>query len=109
MRFKKGASANMTSFRGEVSTNYSELCAVFGAPDHGPNADLDKVTCEWCLEFADGTVATIYDWKTGMTPRGEYEWHIGGHAGSRAVELVTELIQLHRDPLYKMVKEYENQ
>jgi DNA-binding ferritin-like protein len=30
------------------------------------------------LEFEDGTVATIYDWKEYQTPMGLYHWHIGG-------------------------------
>jgi hypothetical protein len=109
MKFNRGANANMTSLRGEITTTFSELCAVFGEPDVGPNADLDKTTCEWHLKFEDGTIATIYDWKTGYTPRGVYDWHIGGYPDSKAVELVTDLINLHRDPLVKMVKNYEPQ
>jgi hypothetical protein len=33
------------------------------------------------LEFEDGTVATIYDWKEYETPTGKYRWHIGGKDG----------------------------
>jgi hypothetical protein len=70
----------MTSYKGYIVTTYQELCEVFGPPDDGPNdLDADKVTCCWRLKFADGTVASIYDWKTGSTPFGEYDWHIGGH------------------------------
>lgn len=78
--FTSDADINMTSYKGYVVTTYQELCEVFGPPDDGPNdLDADKVTCCWRLKFADGTVASIYDWKTGSTPFGEYDWHIGGH------------------------------
>jgi hypothetical protein len=107
MKFTRGANVNMTSLRGEIATTYGELVEIFGPPHSGPNADLDKVTCEWRLKFEDGTVATIYDWKTGYTPRGVYDWHIGGYPDTRVVELVEETIELHRDPLFKMVKNYE--
>ena len=107
MKFTKDANVNMTSLKGEVNTTFSELCEVFGKPDHGPNADMDKVTCEWALKFADGTIATIYDWKTGYTPQNAYSWHIGGHSFD-AVMRVDEVIQMHRDKLYKMVKENTN-
>jgi hypothetical protein len=107
MKFTKDANANMTSLQGETMITYSELVAIFGQPDMGPNADADKVTCEWALKFADGTIATIYDWKTGYTPQNAYSWHIGGHSFD-AVMRVDEVIQMHRDKLYKMVKENTN-
>ena len=80
MPFTSDADINMTSYKGQVLSTYQELCDVFGPPDDGPN-DLqgDKVTCCWRLKFADGTVASIYDWKTGETPFGGYHWHIGGY------------------------------
>ena len=105
MKFTNDAIINGTSYKGEVSITYSELVSIFGKPTSGPNSDLDKVTCEWCLEYEDGTIATLYDWKTGHTPFGLYEWHIGGHDYT-AVERVLETIALARDPLVKMVKEY---
>jgi hypothetical protein len=107
MKFTKNANANMTSLKGEVLITYAELTEIFGRPDHGPNsADLDKVTCEWALKFEDGTIATIYDWKTWRTPLGEYEWHIGGH-DMAAVDRVTDTIAMHRDRLVTMIREYQ--
>ena len=58
---------------------------VFGQPTE---LEGDKVTREWILQFSDGTVATIYDWKQLETPMEYYPWHIGGMS-QRAVELVT--------------------
>lgn len=66
--------ANGTSLQGYVETTLDVLETRFG-PGLGGG---DKTTREWILEFSDGTVATIYDWKTYETPVGMYHWHIGG-------------------------------
>jgi hypothetical protein len=89
MKFTKDADVEMTSLQGHVSAKYDQLVAVFGEPtDSG-----DKTTAEWALQFEDGTVATIYDWKEYTTPMGMYRWHIGGHsmdAVARVIEAVTK-------------------
>ena len=66
--------ANGTHLQGYVQTTYDNLVARFG-PGLGSG---DKTTQEWILEFSDGTVATVYDWKEYETPMGMYAWHIGG-------------------------------
>jgi hypothetical protein len=77
-----------------VGTNYTRLVEVFGNPTEGPNANIDdKVTCEWCLEFEDGTMATIYDWKEWNTPMSEHRWHIGGKSFA-AVERIYEALEI---------------
>jgi hypothetical protein len=105
MKFTNNANANMTSRKGEFPITFAELVEIFGAPDRGPNADLDKTTCEWTLTFEDGTVATIYDYKTPFTPMGEYEWHIGGH-DAVAYTHVVDTILLHRDRLVRMIRSH---
>ena len=84
MKFTKDADGNMTSLQGYIRAYYHEMVEVFGEPDGGG----DKTTVEWCLQFEDGTVATIYDWKEYETPMGCYDWHIGGK-NKRAVHAVT--------------------
>jgi hypothetical protein len=106
MKFTNDANANMTSLKGEFPITFAELVEIFGRPKHGPNADLDKTTCEWALTFEDGTVATIYDYKTDRTPMGLYEWHIGGH-DAEAYTHVVDTILLHRDQLVRMIREYQ--
>ena len=69
--------SNMTSFVGEVNTTYARLVEVFGQPLSGSGDG--KVNSEWIIKFADGNVATIYDWKLPETPTDDYNWHIGGH------------------------------
>jgi hypothetical protein len=68
--------AHLTSYLGVVNTTYARLVERFGKP-HITGGD--KTNSEWIIRFADGQVATIYNYKTGMTPTEEYDWHIGGN------------------------------
>jgi hypothetical protein len=106
MKFTNRANINMTGLKGEFPITYAELVEIFGAPDYGPNLDMDKTTCEWRLQFEDGTIASIYDYKMGFTPMAEYEWHIGGHT-AEAVTRVHDCIIQHRDKLGRMGREYQ--
>ena len=69
--------SNMTGFLGEVNTTYARLVEVFGEPLSGSGDG--KVNSEWIIKFANGEVATIYDWKLPETPTDDYNWHIGGN------------------------------
>ena len=80
--------ANGTSLQGYVNTTYATLVALFGNP-MGPG---DKTTAEWILEFNDGTVATVYDWKELDTPMDMYRWHVGGKHGTMVAALVQEAL-----------------
>lgn len=77
-----------TSLQGHITVSYSDLVEAFGNPNIGPS---DKTRAEWSLKFEDGTIATIYDWKTRNIPLGLYAWHIGGHNKS-AVERVIQAV-----------------
>lgn len=87
-------SINGTSLMDEVRTTRREIESVFGAPTF--EGQSDKTTTEWWIEFEDGLVATIYDWKRyGMGAPGMDEledWHIGGRgyeAAGRVVSLLS--------------------
>jgi hypothetical protein len=80
------------SYQGSVTTTFDHIKSAIGDPISGPTDDpYDKVSCEWILTFKDGVVASIYDYKTGGTPMGEYAWHIGGN-NKKAVEYVSHLL-----------------
>ena len=67
---------------GNVKTTYQKLVDRFGPPMRGG----DKTTCEWWIELPEiKRIATIYDWKTGSTPMGEYNWHIGSNKHDRDI------------------------
>jgi len=73
-----------TSFVGHILAEYDKLVEKFGQPIAsfcGYKSDV-----EWYIEFEDGSVATIYNWKNGYNYCGEsglhhediMDWHIGG-------------------------------
>jgi hypothetical protein len=100
--FKLGGNANMTSLQGYINTSYADLVACFGPSD--PNSIDDyKSDAGWTITFADGVVATIYNWKDGPNYCGEdgtpvefiTEWHIGGHRGTDAEGRVKEVMDAY--------------
>ena len=75
-----------THLQGYVTTTRRALEQMFGEPlDYSGDDFLSdgKVTTEWLIEFDDGVIATVYDWKryeSGAPALDEtYTWHIGGH------------------------------
>ena len=95
-----------TSLCGNVETTYDRLVEVFGEPTYSDPSDDGKVDTEWNLEFrvltdycnitnecvVEYITATVYNWKTGGTPREKYAWHVGG-TDNRAVELIQEAVE----------------
>jgi hypothetical protein len=94
----KSSCANGTHLVGYINCSYLTLRSLLGKPGY---ADGYKVDAEWCLQFRDGTVATIYNWKNGKNYLGEEgldveditEWHIGG-ASSKSETYVKQLLGL---------------
>ena len=86
----------MECLRGYITAKYDDIVKAFGKPNvFGPNArNEDKgVTCEWRIEYKDGVVATIYDWKHyGNTATDAYEWNIGGNS-PMALERITAKLE----------------
>ena len=86
-----------TCLQGHIDIGYDQLVAVLGQPDKG---DEYKVDAEWDILFADGTAATIYNYKDGVNYMGIdglptsmiRDWHIGGSSPA-AVRRVEELFQ----------------
>lgn len=85
-------SSTGSSFIDEIECDYTTLCRIFGEPMEG---DGYKTSAEWDIRFEDGTIATIYDYKTcpaycgpdGVPPENNTSWHIGGFH-TRAVDLI---------------------
>ena len=80
--FKTGSYRNSggTSRQGELDGYFREdIEKVFGPPVYDePSAD-GKVQMEWVIEFPDGTIATIYDYKQYDVPTEDINyWSIGG-------------------------------
>lgn len=83
---------NGTHLQGYINTTYGNLLEIFGEPTALESED-GKVNCEWVIEFEDGLIATIYDWKEGEIPVDFYDWHIGGHS-SEVVERINKLFEV---------------
>ena len=80
-----------TYLQGHVATTYDALVTTFGEPFLHESGD--KVNVEW-VHLIDGTLVTIYDWKEGRIPTGEYDWHIGGSSDTSVeVELVKSAME----------------
>lgn len=74
---------NQTGYEGDLNISLEAIENVFGKPT---SYDDGKTTHEWWLRFADGTIATVYDYKGDR-------WHIGGFS-YKAVERVYEALGL---------------
>lgn len=89
--------SNGTSFQGNIDESYQKLKKVFGPANS--NGDGHKVDVEWILQFEDGTIATIYNYKNGRNylgseglPKTKIEdWHVGGYS-EKAVTNVKKVL-----------------
>ncbi|MAG28130.1 hypothetical protein CMI47_21610 [Candidatus Pacearchaeota archaeon] len=105
---KKDIDVNGTCYMGSISASYSMLVEKFGHPNTGWDPLTDV---EWHIEFEDGSVATIYNWKDGFNYCGEdgspvediKHWHIGGH--SPAIESWINDYVLNAWPVFDEVRQ----
>ena len=87
-----------TSLQGYIKAPYEKLLEVFGAPN-STLCDNYKTDVEWAFKFADGTVATLYNWKNGRNYLGDegselndiYEWNVGGFNEKAVSRLLEKL------------------
>jgi hypothetical protein len=96
---EKTTNVGGTFLQGYIKASYDQLVKTFGEP-HDPNGDNYKTDVEWAFEFADGTVATLYNWKNGKNYLGEaeglelndiYEWNVGGNSDKAVAKLLEKL------------------
>jgi hypothetical protein len=88
LRFERGGNASGTFRQGSIPSTLTvaDLEAVFGKSE-GPG---DKSEFEWTIRFADGLVATVYDYHG-------CRWHVGGRA-PWALERVGALLGVEVTP-----------
>ena len=97
-----------TSLQGYIKASYEQLLKAFGPPN--PDlCDNYKTDVEWAFEFADGTIATLYNWKNGHNYLGEaeglelndiYKWNVGGK-NEKAVSKLLEKLRAYPFSYYK--------
>ena len=77
------ADADGTCLQDYVTVSYQTIVAKYGNPI---TSDGYKVDAEWIIQWDDGQVGTLYNWKNGKNYLGEdglpvekiKEWNIGG-------------------------------
>lgn len=93
---------NDTSYQDHITATFKELTALFGKHHTG---DTYKVEAGWGIQFPDGTVATIYNWKNGKGYCGQLDgidihnmtsWHVGGF-DIKSVQQIQIALDLHRE------------
>ena len=84
---------------GILRADFYKLLNLFGEP---PELTDRKVRAEWILEFEDGTVAIIYDYKEELSLEKTKNWSVGG-TGRIAFYYVTALIHKHYRPIIKEI------
>lgn len=88
MKYKKTDKICGTYLQGHLNdVCYMQIRSKFGLPHS--TGDEWKVSCQWAIEFEDGTIATIYDWKSckeycgddeGIHYKNNESWNIGGNS-----------------------------
>ena len=79
----KNIECSGTHLQGYIESKFEKLVLLFGEPIRG---DGYKTDAEWEIEWNDGVISTIYNWKDGKNYCGDdgsdvediTEWHVGG-------------------------------
>lgn len=87
-----------TSFRGTVTVSPDALAQTFGEPTFREEDVYGSWTLEWVVQFADGTVATVYDAGAAVPGDVALEWRVGGRAGDDALGLVAQALGVAATP-----------
>lgn len=89
-----------TGLRGRFIESYARLVEVLGEPHRIGSGD-GKIQVEWFLRFDDGTIATVYDYKSDVVAERVTDWHVGGGGsrlrGGNALQRVLELFEVEAD------------
>ena len=90
--------ADHTSLSGYITCDFDKLVNTFGEPSP---FDHYKTDAQWIIEFSDGEVGTIYNYKDGINYLGteglityliEF-WHIGSHSAN-VVRRIAKILEL---------------
>jgi len=95
--------------QGYINISYDRLVEAFGEPI---NNNGYKVDPEWVIEFADGKVGTLYNYKDGKNYQGVNglateditEWHIGG-TSSDVVRYITNHLFSNWPPAFEDIRQ----
>lgn len=77
-RHDPDANIHNTSRKLTINASYDRLVSLFGEPEWSQDDD-NPVQAHWAIDFSDGEVLTIYDWKESQPVEGVTQWNVGGH------------------------------
>lgn len=99
MNFKKTTrSVSCISFTGAtINTSVEILTILFGKPSVERNSGREETNYEWHLENENGTIFTIYDWRSdyALDFTESVEWHIGSdgsYTSMQAKEAIENMV-----------------
>ena len=82
------------------NVSFEELVELFGNPITTEDNDI---RFQWLIEFEDGLLATIYDWKVDYSQKcvmtQPIEWHVGGH-DPRVMDRIYKLTRIDEKMTY---------
>ena len=87
-----GHKVNGSHLQGYIHIEYDTLVEFLGEPHY---TDMDKAQAEWCLEFEDGVIATLYDYKSPWLKEKVTNWHVGGH-DEDSIEKIQQMFPNHK-------------
>ena len=107
---KEGLNPDGTYLMGYIDIEYAKLVSLLGEPT---DADGHKVDAQWEIQFEDGLVATIYNWKNGKNYKGDeglevteiIDWHIGG-LKKEVVDRVHQIFASETKPVLEIPGNY---
>ena len=88
---RENVDINGSHLQGYIEISYANLVCVLGEPEMMD----DKVQVQWDLKFSDGTIVSIYDWKSTQNPADITLWHIGGHSKEALKKVKTLFLSSH--------------
>jgi len=91
------ADAEGTCLQDYVTVDYKTIVDRYGEPT---TSDGYKIDAEWIIEWEDGLIGTLYNWKNGKNYLGEdglpveeiWEWNIGGRYKTVAKRIRDDLL-----------------
>ena len=97
MQFKTSKDTDLlkdTFYQDSINISYEELVKLFGEPLIYGEEENSKTRAEWIIEWEDGGITTIYDWKSEYIPVEDVvDWHVGG-VNNKAAEYLHDYFKL---------------
>lgn len=89
---------------GQIDLSFLDIVRKLG-PASAKSPD-GKVKARWIIKFEDGTIASLYDWKSGTSIKDLSNWRIGGHS-YLAMYYVYQIFEKEREAIKLLFENHE--